>query len=266
MKDAYWFSHDSNARHDPKITRLRMRCGLEGVGAYWCCIEFLREQSNYEAAVDDFDALCFEMQISQAILNVIVECGLLVISGDSIFSHSLKSRMIEWDSKRQKRREAGRKGGIAKAKSKQSSSNARANVEQTQSNALANSSKKRREENRIEENRIGEKEKENTPKPPKGDSRFDSFWEAYGHKIGKLKAQKAFKKAIKNGLPGSDTLITIISKQKEQRERLRASGAFVPEWPNPATWLNGGRWEDEFPVVRKEKNAFLDGLERDGIL
>jgi len=45
-KDAYYFSHDSNARHDPNICEMRLNYGMEGYGLYWVMIEMMREQEN----------------------------------------------------------------------------------------------------------------------------------------------------------------------------------------------------------------------------
>lgn len=45
-KDTFYFSHDYNARNDPKILELRSEYGMEGVGIYWCLIETLAEQEN----------------------------------------------------------------------------------------------------------------------------------------------------------------------------------------------------------------------------
>ena len=50
-KDAYYFSHDSNARNDIKILRLRRSLGLEGYGIYFCLIEMLREQDDYKMSM-----------------------------------------------------------------------------------------------------------------------------------------------------------------------------------------------------------------------
>ena len=45
-KDAYYFSHDSNAKDDPKCMLLIEELQLEGYGIYWILIEVLREQEN----------------------------------------------------------------------------------------------------------------------------------------------------------------------------------------------------------------------------
>ena len=40
-KDAYYFSHDSNAKDDPKCMVLIDQLGLEGYGIFWVLIETL---------------------------------------------------------------------------------------------------------------------------------------------------------------------------------------------------------------------------------
>lgn len=88
-----------------------------------------------------------------------------------------------------------------------------------------------------------EKDKDNNipPKPPTGD--FERFWSAYPKKVGKEAARKAFQK-VKAPV---DTLIAAISAQKRSTQWIKDNGRYIP---NPATWLNQGRWEDvlETPV------------------
>ena len=67
---------------------------------------------------------------------------------------------------------------------------------------------------------------------------FEAFWEAYPRKVGKSDAQKAFAKVKVPVL----TLIEAINKQKNSEQWNRDGGKFIPY---PATWLNGGRWQDE---------------------
>jgi DnaD/phage-associated family protein len=47
-KDAYYFSHDQNARNDPKIMALRTEYGMEGYGLYWVIVEMLRESKDFK--------------------------------------------------------------------------------------------------------------------------------------------------------------------------------------------------------------------------
>ena len=86
-----------------------------------------------------------------------------------------------------------------------------------------------------------EKEKENIPPiSPQGGSAFDRFWSEYPKKVGKIAARKAFERASK--VAALETLLTAIRRQKCGSQWSRENGRYIP---NPATWLNQGRWEDE---------------------
>lgn len=80
-----------------------------------------------------------------------------------------------------------------------------------------------------------------TPKAPKGgDFRFEEFWKAYPKKVGKDGARKAFEKR-----KVTEVLLTqmcnAINAQSRSAAWLKDGGQFIP---NPATWLNQGRWQD----------------------
>lgn len=45
-KDAFYFSHDYNARNDEKILELRATYGAEGYGVFWMIIETMAENEN----------------------------------------------------------------------------------------------------------------------------------------------------------------------------------------------------------------------------
>jgi hypothetical protein len=71
---------------------------------------------------------------------------------------------------------------------------------------------------------------------------FEYFWEAYPEKIGKKSAFESYKKCGQT----NDVLLGAIERQK-----------YSDKWrngyiPNPTTWLNQGRWDDE-PAIRKSK-------------
>jgi hypothetical protein len=130
-KEAYYFSHDSNARLDDKILELRAEFGWHGYGLFWAVIETLRDCSNYTYPSNARAGLALSLNIAKTdleqFLNVAVKLGLLVEEEGVIYSESLMKRMEDIDEKRRKRAEAGRLGGIAKSNGKQISSNAKAN-------------------------------------------------------------------------------------------------------------------------------------------
>ena len=68
---------------------------------------------------------------------------------------------------------------------------------------------------------------------------FDTFWFSYPKKIGKAKAEAAFKRHCK----GVD-IAEIIKAIKLQRQlRQWSQRQYIP---HPATWINQHRWEDEY--------------------
>ena len=125
-KDAYYFSHDSNARNDIKMVKLRQMLGLEGYGLYWCVIEMLRESNKYELPIEDIPPICFELRIAQEKFEKLFDCELLFKGKKMFYSKSLKNRMLRLDEIKQKRKIAGAKGGKSKASAKQVLSNSKA--------------------------------------------------------------------------------------------------------------------------------------------
>jgi len=93
----------------------------------------------------------------------------------------------------------------------------------------------------------------NNPQPPKGGSvdGFAEFWKTYPKKVGKDAAEKAWSCKVKT----PETVNAILEAVKTQSQSdawKKAGGQFVP---NPATWLNQGRWKDEF---EDSKLAFVN--------
>ena len=80
------------------------------------------------------------------------------------------------------------------------------------------------------------------------DDKFDVFWKAYPRKIGKGDARKAFAK-VKVPV---ETLLSAIEQQTRSEQWTRENGRFIP---NPATWLNQGRWEDELAAPESKYHS-----------
>jgi hypothetical protein len=130
-------------------------------------------------------------------------------------------------------------------------------------------------QNREEETREKNREEKNPPTPQGGDDgqtallpepdkkpkpsaaevrkvaedRFNKiFWPIYPHKKSKVDAIKAWVK-----LNPDDELIAemikAIENQAKEKEALKATNKFCPEWPNPSTWLNNHRWTDEVTII-----------------
>lgn len=70
---------------------------------------------------------------------------------------------------------------------------------------------------------------------------FDKFWAAYPNKVGKDAAKKAFDKRNPDE-ELTNLMMTALESQKSSDKWAKDNGQYIP---NPATWLNQGRWKDE---------------------
>ena len=116
-KQAYYFSHDTNARRDPKILAMRNQYGNEGYGWYWILIEMLAEQEGYKMKHKQWsyygiamDMLCDADAVEKFVISLIEDYELLSSDGEHFWSESLLRRMEIKEAKREKRVEAGKKG------------------------------------------------------------------------------------------------------------------------------------------------------------
>lgn len=71
--------------------------------------------------------------------------------------------------------------------------------------------------------------------------RFAEFWKAYPNKVGKAGCLKVWKK-LKPNAELFDRIMEALAKQKVSEKWQKEGGRFIP---NPLTWLNQGRWDDE---------------------
>lgn len=72
-------------------------------------------------------------------------------------------------------------------------------------------------------------------------SGFTLFWDAYPKKVGKDAASKVWKKSK----PHLNDVLIALSWQKDCEQWKKEGGKYIP---NPATYINQGRWKDEQPV------------------
>ena len=86
----------------------------------------------------------------------------------------------------------------------------------------------------------GEPDKQ--PKKSLLERRFDEFWAAYPKKVGKKAAWSSLKK-VKPDTELFDKIMTAIGRAKATWQWQRENGRYIP---NPKTWLNEGRWDDEY--------------------
>jgi hypothetical protein len=101
MKEMPYFKHDSNARSDSRIIKIRQKFNAKGYGIYFMLIEMLRGSRNYEMKFD-LEMLAFDIrEDKETIEEIIKKFGLFSFRKDVFYSPSLKSRMKNLDKMRE---------------------------------------------------------------------------------------------------------------------------------------------------------------------
>lgn len=233
---AYWFRHDTNAKDDHKIMLLMDQLGLEGYGIYWILIEVLREQDGYVYPLSMLPILAKRYYSSaEKFKAVVLNYELFdILEGDNFSSLSLLRRMGEYDKYCEQRRLAGRKGGLKKIdNAKHMLSIPVACAKHEDSTGLPSG-----------EERSGEDRNREEKSKKKKSGIIDiseSIYQSYPKKVDKGHALKA----IKNALEKVDAQVLL---DAVKRYSAQWNGKDKQFCPNPASWFNGERWDDETPT------------------
>ena len=201
MKNSQYLLHDCCARNNAKMLSLTADKGLEGYGAYWVLLEYLREQSDYCMPLSLLPSLAKQLgKFTQWVEELVCNYGLFVLTDDGRFtSKGLQQRMKPLENKRKARDAKAEKAARKKAQNSNTNSsfsaaqktetnekNSAKKVENTPLQLVDNESvaKASLEEDRIVEKRIEEikrKEKEATASENESSSSGSksSFWEGW---------------------------------------------------------------------------------------
>lgn len=165
---------------------------------------------------------------------------------EAFFQPGWKHKRIDDELRRaelsyERRANAGKRGGKAKAETRQCSSNARPPPEQCSSNLEPITKNQEPEEEFKEEKEPRVSALAASGWPP--DFR-EQFWGAYPHKVGKADAIRKLERAA--GKVSFDALMAALFRYANKTDDR--------PWANPATWIHQERWTDqpamEVPNVR----------------
>lgn len=106
MKDTYYFSHDFNARSDPKLQEVLFEHGVAGIGIYWILIENLYEQNGI-LPLTYCKSIAFALRVeSKVIESIIFDFNLFENDGEKFWSNSVNARMGKRKEIKEKRKKA----------------------------------------------------------------------------------------------------------------------------------------------------------------
>lgn len=152
----------------------------------------------------------------------------------------------------ERKREAGRAGGLAKAKHNASKPVARASNPQTESvgTGLANgyeSLAKKETEKELEK----EKEKiKPSSAPAARASMFDAAYESWPKKVDRKDAAEKWPRAVK-AFGGTEADLVVVVKAHADAYRAHSSKQFTPAL---VVWLNKERWNNELPTASESRD------------
>ncbi len=206
-----WFRLYSEFAHDPKIQMMTEQMQRRYIMLLcMCCSETLETLHETEIA--------FQMRLTDDELSRTKE---LFLSKGFIDEHW---NLTNWE-KRQ-------------YVSDSSTERVRAHRNKKRNQVKLNETLQEQPSNGTEQNRTEQKQ---TRKSESFDSSFDKFWKCYPNKVGKDAAKKAFdKRTPDDELLGQ--MMVALENQKASDKWTKDNGQYIP---NPATWLNQGRWKDE---------------------
>ena len=110
-KDAFYFPHFCNARHDRKLKRVQKELGIEGYGIYFMLLEILREQTDLRYPLSEIDLLTDEFGTSEQKVRVVI-CNYDLFQVDenqNFFSFKMIIYLQPYFEKSERAREAANK-------------------------------------------------------------------------------------------------------------------------------------------------------------
>lgn len=157
-----YFPHDSNARNDERLVKVRMQHGPAGYGVYFMLVERLREDQEYMSVVD-YNLIAYDLRIDASLAKSIIRnFGLFAFTvdperGECFYSESLRQRMARKDEITAKRKAASALGVSVRQENREKTKTAETSnqmVTETQPNGIPNGNEKRtkEKESKVKEN------------------------------------------------------------------------------------------------------------------
>jgi hypothetical protein len=230
-----WFKHDSDANLDDKLQHLMLDYGLEGYGLYWYCLELIANKFDvnninfdlkHDARIIARNTGSTEERVSKMMLKM-VELGLFEDSEGMITCLKLGNRLET---------------------SQTSNPVMRRVIQQIKDKSCHSHDPVMKDKIRLNKIRPDKIKVDKKRKDQQVDDGFNLFWNAYPKKVGKGKAIESWQKHQ----PDLDTVLKTLQWQIYSDQWVKENGAFIP---NPATYINQQRWEDEKQLTRIERLA-----------
>ena len=272
----HWYQHDSNANMDAKLQEVLLDYGLEGYGLYWYCLELIVSKVDKDNVTFELEHDCRMIakntgstpQKVQEMMQKMVQLGLFEQSDGVITCLKVAKRLNQSMTSNPKMREI-----LSNIKSLE--------VESAKCTTVMTESGNVMQHNSTLDNNTIDNIKTCATALPVVDQigvSFDYFWQAGMKKVNKKKALSAYKtqfKASKAEIRKSvDEDLEMYFAQYlvcDIVRRLELGQLGFSEM-HPTTYLNGERWNDDYPAPQQQSTDFTgqqsvsnwaDGLDKE---
>lgn len=253
-----WYKHDANANMDAKLQEVLLDYGLEGYGLYWYCLELIVGKVDKDNVTFELEHDCrmiakntgSTVQKVQEMMQKMVQLGLFEQSNGAITCLKIAKRLDKSMTNSPKMREL-----LNNIKALESGSAKCTDVMTVSDNVMQD----------IDKNRLDiDKDKKTCatalPIVDQLEVSFDQFWIAGMRKVNKKKALSAYKSQFKANKKNLDKVNPELHFANhlimDIKKRLDLGQLGFAEM-HPTTYLNGERWNDDYPEKRTNTD-FID--------
>lgn len=239
---AFYFTHDNNARNDPKMIALRMKFGAAGVGLYWMTLEMMDEQTDgcLSDAEEMLDGYAWQCRVTnedfRAFLDACFELGLFKRSDGRFWSDALLRRRSGQRKRLIKSRRAARSRWDAKSDAKPyAQDDAQGDAQPSELKDKIRKDNKEKESNTLS---LAERER-----------RFELTWKSYPNRQGKKAARRHYLATVKTDEDSRQCWSALRNYLRSDR----VSKGFIQ---NGSTWFNDWQsWVNPTPQMMGSRDS-----------
>ena len=243
-------SHQEVGRH-PKTKKLARLLGVSLPAAvghlhylWWWALDFAQDGvlDKYDAE-DIADAMQWEGDADQ-LVEALLSSGHIDDTDDSLVVHDwhdYAGKLLERRAKDRARKRAATEASDSPQDFRRNSNGTDEEGEETPSASFVTVPNSTIPNHTLHDRTLPDSTETTSEAQTLQERRFTEFWQAYPKKVGKASCLKAWKK-LKPTTELFDHIMTSLGSQKHSEQWQREGGRFIP---NPLTWLNQGRWDDE---------------------
>lgn len=236
-----YFPHDTDAVNDEKVEALRMLYGNDGYAFYFILLERIYRSKDAELDVSDAETmqiLSRKVGIQQELFNRILETSL---KRNCFDRESYEERGVLTSS--------GIKKRVAPVIEKRENMRRKYNSGPENNSLPVSDAETQQKPDKVKESKVKESKEDKEKKVVQETELFESWWNLYNNKKGRVKCEAKYKVLLKKY--SHEIMMTGTKNYIDHRQKLEEANEFLPQQKQPLTFLNGEHFNDEYAEIQK---------------